>query len=108
METTTPQATPTPEVATPTPAPTPIIEAGQPNTPTTTFEEGGSVSNNDKIQWVAIAIFSISILAITYKAIYYNKAIKLLGNDQKRVDSKLKELEKNLRTIRKDNYETMD
>jgi hypothetical protein len=108
MEANTPQPTPTPEISTPTPAPVTTGEASQPIASTPTFEEGGSVSNNDKIQWVAIAIFSISILAITYKAIYYNKAIKLLGNDQKRVDSKLKELEKNLRTIRKDNYETMD
>jgi len=106
MDATTTQATATPEIATPTPVATtsPVAES----VPAPVYADGGGVSNNDKIQWVAIAIFSISILAITYKAIYYNKAIKLLGNDQKRVDNKLKELEKNIRAIRKDNYETMD
>jgi hypothetical protein len=46
-------------------------------------------------------------LAVAYKAIYYKKAINLLGADQKRVDNKLKELELNVRAIRKDNYETV-
>jgi hypothetical protein len=105
MESTPTTAPATPEIATPTPAPAPVVQEVAPAP--TTFDDGGAMANNDKIQWVAIAIFSITIIAVTYKAIYYNKAIKLLGNDQKRVDNKLKELEKNIRAIRKDNYETM-
>lgn len=102
----TPTPTPvTPEVAVATPAPAPIVQEVAPAP--TTFDDGGAIANTDKIQWVAIAIFSITIIAVAYKAIYYNKAIKLLGNDQKRVDNKLKELEKNIRALRKDNYETM-
>lgn len=105
MESTPTTAPVTPEVSTPTPAPAPVVQEATP-TPTT-FDDGGVMGNNDKIQWVAIAIFSVTIIAITYKAIYYNKAIKLLGNDHKKIDTKLKELEKNVRAIRKDNYETM-
>jgi len=77
------------------------------STPAPVFAEGGEMGTDEKIKWVAVAIFSITILAVAYKAIYYKKAINLLGADQKRVDNKLKELELNVRAIRKDNYETV-
>lgn len=114
METTTS----TPTMATPEAAPLNMStmatsnppaapQAAEAATPAPTYADGGEMGGDEKIKWVAIAIFSITILAVAYKAIYYKKAINLLGADQKRVDSKLKELEKNIRAIRKDNYETM-
>lgn len=112
METTTATSTPTmatPEAAPlnmsnlPTATPTP---AAAPE-PAPTYAGGGEMMSDEKIKWVAIAIFSVTILAVAYKAIYYKKAITLLGADQKRVDNKLKELELNVRAIRQDKYETM-
>jgi hypothetical protein len=104
------ETTPTPTMATPEAPATPIAAAPaapEVATPAPTFADGGEMGSDEKIKWVAVAIFSITILAVAYKAIYYKKAINLLGADQKRVDNKLKELEQNLRTIRKDNYETL-
>lgn len=86
-----PAATPTP-----TPAPEPA--------PSSKFEEGGAISS-DKIQWVAIGIFAITITALVYKAMYYRKAITLLGNDNTKTNKKLQELEKNIRAVRGDKYE---
>lgn len=86
-----PAATPTP-----TPAPEPA--------PSSKFEEGGAISS-EKIQWVAIGIFAITITALVYKAMYYRKAITLLGNDNTKTNKKLQELEKNIRAVRGDKYE---
>lgn len=101
--TATPAATPmaaAPAAATQTPAP----EATPAPASSEKFEEGGKVSG-DKIQWVAIGIFAITITALVYKAMYYRKAITLLGNDNAKTNKKLQELEKNLRAVRGDKYE---
>jgi len=103
----TPEAAPLNMSNMATPAPAAAPAAPEAATPAPTFADGGEMGSDEKIKWVAIAIFSITIIAVAYKAVYYKKAISLLGADQKRVDSKLKELEKNIRAIRKDNYETM-
>lgn len=107
--------TSTPTMATPEAAPLNMSTMAAPAapqapevaTPAPTYAEGGEMGGDEKIKWVAIAIFSITIIAVAYKAVYYKKAISLLGADQKRVDNKLKELENNVRAIRKDNYETL-
>jgi hypothetical protein len=96
VSTSTPAPAPAPAVETPTPAPAPA--------PTESFEEGGSIKN-EKIQWVAIGIFALTIIALGYKALYYNKAIRNLGSINTNTTTKLKELEKNIRAVRGDKYE---
>ena len=87
----------------PAPAPAPVAETPAP-APAESFEDGGSVSN-DKIQWVAIGIFTLTMIALGYKALYYNKAIRNLGSINNNTTNKLKELEKNIRAVRGDKYE---
>ena len=88
------------------PTTAPVVDT-TPSTPiTTTLESGGSF-NTDKIQWVAIGIFSLTMIALVYKAVYYKKAISFLNNDNKSTQTKLKELEQNVRAIRKDKYEQL-
>jgi hypothetical protein len=87
----------------PAPAPAPVAETPAP-APAESFEDGGSVSN-DKIQWVAIGIFALTMIALGYKAMYYNKAIRNLGSINNNTTNKLKELEKNIRAVRGDKYE---
>jgi hypothetical protein len=87
----------------PAPAPAPVAETPAP-APAESFEDGGSVSN-DKIQWVAIGIFTLTMIALGYKAMYYNKAIRNLGSINNNTTNKLKELEKNIRAVRGDKYE---
>lgn len=94
-------AAPTAPAAAP-PTPTPATETAP--APSSKYEEGGAISS-DKIQWIAIGIFAITITALAYKAMYYRKAITLLGNDNAKTNKKLQELEKNLRAIRGDKYE---
>jgi hypothetical protein len=89
--------------STPAPAPAPVAETPAP-APAESFEDGGSVSN-DKIQWVAIGIFALTMIALGYKAMYYNKAIRNLGSINNNTTNKLKELEKNIRAVRGDKYE---
>lgn len=89
----------------PAPAPAPVAETPAPApAPAESFEDGGSVSN-DKIQWVAIGIFTLTMIALGYKALYYNKAIRNLGSINNNTTNKLKELEKNIRAVRGDKYE---
>jgi hypothetical protein len=91
--------------STPAPAPAPVVETPTPApAPAESFEDGGSVSN-DKIQWVAIGIFALTMIALGYKAMYYNKAIRNLGSINNNTTNKLKELEKNIRAVRGDKYE---
>ena len=91
--------------STPAPAPAPVAETPTPApAPAESFEDGGSVSN-DKIQWVAIGIFALTMIALGYKAMYYNKAIRNLGSINNNTTNKLKELEKNIRAVRGDKYE---
>jgi hypothetical protein len=87
----------------PAPAPAPVAETPAP-APAESFEDGGSVSN-EKIQWVAIGIFALTMIALGYKAMYYNKAIRNLGSINNNTTNKLKELEKNIRAVRGDKYE---
>jgi hypothetical protein len=89
--------------STPAPAPAPVAETPAP-APAESFEDGGSVSN-EKIQWVAIGIFALTMIALGYKAMYYNKAIRNLGSINNNTTNKLKELEKNIRAVRGDKYE---
>jgi len=90
--------------STPAPAPAPVVE-----TPATasaeSFAEGGSISG-DKIQWAAVGIFALTLIALGYKALYYNKAIKNLGATNNNTTKKMNELEKNIRALRGDKYET--
>jgi hypothetical protein len=83
----------------PTPPPAPETHS------TEKYSDGGQTDTNDKIQWVAIVIFAASIIAVSYKAIYYKKAIELLGADNKKTTKKLQELEANLRAVRGEKYE---
>lgn len=93
-----------------TPAATPASPAPEATDTTlasaTVMESGGEVKT-DKLQWLAIGIFSLTMIALVYKGMYYRKAITLLGKDNEKTDKKLKELEKNLRTLRGAKYETM-
>jgi hypothetical protein len=96
--------------STPTPAPVPVPEAPTPAStpapaPAESFEEGGSISG-DKIQWAAVGIFALTLIALGYKALYYNKAIKNLGATNNNTTKKMNELEKNIRALRGDKYET--
>jgi len=47
------------------------------------------------------------MIALVYKAVFYRKSISLLGAENKSTDKKLKELETNVRALRKDKYETL-
>jgi hypothetical protein len=90
----------------PAPAPAPVAETPAPApAPAESFEEGGSIKN-ERIQWVAIGIFALTMIALGYKALYYNKAIRNLGSINNNTTNKLKELEKNIRAVRGDKYET--
>jgi hypothetical protein len=90
----------------PAPAPAPVAETPAPApAPAESFEEGGSIKN-ERIQWVAIGIFALTMIALGYKALYYNKAIRNLGSINNNTTNKLKELEKNIRALRGDKYET--
>jgi hypothetical protein len=92
--------------STPAPAPAPVAETPAPApAPAESFEEGGSIKN-ERIQWVAIGIFALTMIALGYKALYYNKAIRNLGSINNNTTNKLKELEKNIRAVRGDKYET--
>ena len=93
--------TPTATPAAPTTTPAPEAAAA-PETPK--MEEGGKIGT-DKLQWVAIGIFSLTMVAVVYKAMFYRKAMMNLGNDNAKTTKKLKELEQNLRTVRGDKYE---
>lgn len=101
------EAAPTNTATTPV---TPAANAPETNDTTlasaTVMESGGEVKT-DKLQWLAIGIFSLTMIALVYKGMYYRKAISLLGKDNEKTDKKLKELEKNLRTLRGAKYETM-
>jgi hypothetical protein len=96
--------------ATPSAPATPAAPAAPETAPaaaeTPKMESGGMV-DNDKIQWVAIGIFSLTMIALVYKAVFYRKSIILLGTENKNTDKKLKELETNVRALRKDKYETL-
>lgn len=90
----------------PAPAPAPVVETPTPApAPAESFEEGGSISG-DKIQWAAVGIFALTLIALGYKALYYNKAIKNLGATNNNTTKKMNELEKNIRALRGDKYET--
>jgi hypothetical protein len=90
----------------PAPAPAPVAETPAPApAPAESFEEGGSIKN-ERIQWVAIGIFALTMIALGYKALYYNKAIRNLGSINNNTTNKLRELEKNIRAVRGDKYET--
>ena len=92
--------------STPAPAPAPVVETPTPApAPAESFEEGGSISG-DKIQWAAVGIFALTLIALGYKALYYNKAIKNLGATNNNTTKKMNELEKNIRALRGDKYET--
>ena len=100
VSTSTPPA-PAPVAAPATPAPeAPAAPAAE------SFEDGGAIQS-DKIQWVAIGIFALTMIALGYKALYYNKAIKNLGASNNNTTKKLNELEKNIRAVRGDKYETV-
>lgn len=91
--------------STPAPAPAPVVETPTPApAPAESFEDGGSIKN-ERIQWVAIGIFALTMIALGYKAMYYNKAIRNLGSINNNTTNKLKELEKNIRAVRGDKYE---
>lgn len=93
---------------------TPPAQVTLPETPTSEtspaasdkFENGGALSG-EKIQWVAIGIFTITIVALVYKAMYYRKAMTLLSSNSSKTDKKLQELEKNIRAVRRDKYEAV-
>jgi hypothetical protein len=87
----------------PAPAATPA-PAAETSTPEK-YSDGGQTDSSEKIQWIAIAIFAASIIAVSYKAIYYKRAIDLLGADNKKTTKKLQELEANLRAVRGEKYE---
>lgn len=95
------------EVSSSTPAPAPVVEAPAPAPAPVaeSFEDGGSLKS-EKIQWVAIGIFALTIIALGYKALYYNKAIRNLGATNANTTKKMKELEQNLRAVRGDKYES--
>ena len=96
-------ATATPPAAPTTPAPE--------NTDTTlasaTVMASGGEVQSEKLQWLAIGIFSLTMIALVYKGMYYRKSISLLGKDNEKNDKKIKELEQNLRALRGAKYETM-
>jgi len=98
--TTTATATP-PNIATPAPEIPDTTLASA-----TVMASGGEVQS-EKLQWLAIGIFSLTMIALVYKTIYYRKAITLLGKDNDKNDKKIKELEQNLRALRGAKYETM-
>lgn len=92
--------------STATPAPAPVAESPAPApAPAESFAEGGSISG-EKIQWAAVGIFALTLIALGYKALYYNKAIKNLGATNNNTTKKMNELEKNIRALRGDKYET--
>jgi len=93
--------TPTATPAAPTTTPAPEAAAAP---ETIKMEEAGKI-DTDKLQWVAIGIFSLTMVAVVYKAMFYRKAMMNLGNDNAKTTKKLKELEQNLRTVRGDKYE---
>ena len=100
-------STSTPPAPAPAAAPAPAPAAEAPATPPAeTFEDGGSIGS-DKIQWVAIGIFALTMIALGYKALYYNKAIRNLGATNNNTTKKMNELEKNIRAVRGDKYETV-
>lgn len=102
-------STSSPAAATPPPAaaPPPAVEAAAPAAPQSKFEGGGEMMGNKKIQWLAIGIISLSIISLAMKSLYYNKASKQLDKDKVSTGKKLKELEKNIRALRKDKYESI-
>jgi hypothetical protein len=70
------------------------------------YEDGGK-TEDAKVQWVAITIFTITIVALVYKAMYYRKAMTLIGSSGEKTDKKIQELEKNIRAVRRDKYESI-
>lgn len=92
---------------TPTATAAPAPEAPDTTLASATIMESGGEVKTDKLQWLAIGIFSLTLIALVYKGMYYRKAISLLGKDNEKTDKKLKELEQNLRTLRGAKYETM-
>ena len=88
--------------AAPTTTPAPEASAAS---ETPKMEDGGKIGT-DKIQWVAIGIFSLAMVAVIYKAMFYRKAMMNLGTDNEKTTKKLKELEQNVRAVRGDKYET--
>lgn len=64
-----------------------------------------NLDENEKIQWVAITIFSIAMIALVYKAMYYKKSLAYLNGDNKALNKKIEELEKNLKAVRGAEYE---
>lgn len=102
------EAAPTNTASTPAATPaSPAPEATDTTLASATVMESGGEVKTDKLQWLAIGIFSLTMIALVYKGMYYRKAISLLGKDNEKTDKKLKELEKNLRTLRGAKYETM-
>lgn len=98
---TPPAAPPTVQSTTPPPASPPV----QAPVPEGNYATGGTFSDG-KIQWVAIGIFAISILGLAYKAIYYQRKIAKLGHTEEGLKNKIAELEKNIRAVRGDKYES--
>lgn len=94
--------------------PTPVAEPAPATTPTPepapsggdSYGDGGETSSGDKIQWVAIGIFALTMISLAYKSIYYNRSIKNIGKTNSDTSSKLAELEKNLRAVRGEKYES--
>lgn len=94
-------APPTPAVEpAPAPTPEPAPSGGD------SYGDGGETSSGEKIQWVAIAIFALTMISLAYKSIYYNRSIKNIGKTNTDTSSKLAELEKNLRAVRGEKYES--
>jgi hypothetical protein len=110
IETAATGSTPTPQAnpATP-PAETINLSSQAPSTPPNEqakYEDGGKTEDG-KIQWVAIGIFTLTIVSLVYKAMYYRKAMTLIGSSGEKTDKKMQELEKNIRAVRRDKYESI-
>jgi hypothetical protein len=52
-----------------------------PTSDSSSYADGGETSSSDKIQWVAIGIFALTMISLAYKSIYYNRAIKNYRQD---------------------------
>lgn len=103
------EAAATATTAPPAPTTTPSVDTAMatpaPTNDSNFLNSGGELDNNEKIQWVAITIFSIAMIALVYKAMYYKKSLAYLNSDNKAVNQKIEELEKNLKAVRGKEYE---
>jgi hypothetical protein len=107
IATPTPMATPpTVDTATVTPTPVPTMDDGGLVDGVVENIEGGS-QTNEKIQWLTLVIIGLTVVSLVLSIVNNKKQIERLEEEEGNTQSKLQELEFNLKKQMGNKYESL-